>query len=99
MEHQHPKWKHLGFLGKYTLCVVDELNYAVYNTKQPSGYKHSVGYYGSLASALNGLLERLIRDKASADVSDEISALVNIIRAAKDEVLAFGNELDARALH
>jgi hypothetical protein len=93
--HKHPKWKHIGFVKNYALCIVDELNYAIYKTDQPSGYKHSVRYYGDLSNALCGLLERLVRDKVSQEGIDEIMNLIETIKAAKDEVLAFGRKLKA----
>jgi hypothetical protein len=93
--YQHPKWKHLGlFGGRYACCVVDNLNFAIYDASKPSGWKHS-NYFGDLGSALAKLLELIIREKVSQEGLDvTLLTFIETITSAKEEVLAFGRQLD-----
>ena len=94
MKHLHPRWKHIGAIGKYALCIIDSRNYGIYCcTEGPVGYKDDIGYYGDLGNALQAMLKRLIRDRASEECNG-IMALIEIVIKAEEEVLAFGRELD-----
>lgn len=93
MKHLHPRWKHLGTIGKYALCIIDARNYGLYCIEHPAGYKHEIGYHGNLGNALQAALKHLIRDRASEEC-DGIMALIEIVTKAKEEVIAFGRDLD-----